>query len=616
MLARRAAGCAILPRFMAPAHPARRRLVLGLAALLTGCAPTQRGVENDRTQAQRERRPTSSNAFRADYAGSSACASCHADIHAAWLESPMHRMTRDAATASIRAAFDGSAFELGEDRIVPEMRDGHRFMRLLTADQGESLYRVTKVIGGRYREDFVGVEVSNPHGQGAEQIMPISFVFSTSSWRYKGYSVLVKERPGLRAGPKWASQCITCHNTLPYLSSVLDDLIGPGAESYQGSVTDDILPSSRRWQFEITDTDELAQALRDELTFLGDRPKPDASAKDLLVQALRATRDSFDERHLIETGVGCESCHGGAREHTRNPKVLPTFEVKSNAFEVVPASETHASNAAAINRACARCHTVLFSRYPYTWEGGKRRGPDPGGSSINSGEARDFLLGGCSGQMSCTSCHDPHAKDDPEKLRALGGLSGNSICLQCHDSLRSDAALRQHTHHRPDGDGSACIGCHMPRKNMGLAYELTRYHRIGSPTDPTRVLGDRPLECALCHPNVGVEPMVRTMERWWGRRYDRAALRRLYGSDLSVNVLESTLAHGKPHEQGVAIGVLGERKIASALPKLLPHLSHEYPLVRFFAKHAIEEITGKPLDVDPNRSASEIARAVESLPAP
>ena len=64
----------------------------------------------------------------------------------------------------------------------------------------------------------------------------------------------------------------------------------------------------------------------------------------------------------------------------------------------------------------------------------------------------------------------------------------------------------------------------MPRKNMGLGYDLTRYHRIGSPDRPGRVERDRPLECALCHVD-SVGELVGSMERWWGKRYDRGALR-------------------------------------------------------------------------------------------
>src|SRR5688572_25364821 len=126
----------------------------------------------------------------------------------------------------------------------------------------------------------------------------------------------------------------------------------------------------------------------------------------------------------------------------------------------------------------------------------------------------------------------------------------------------------------------------MPRKNMGLGYDLVRYHRIGSPTDRERVEGDRPLECALCHADRSVETLVLTMERWWGKRYNRRALRALYGPDLRALALDATLLRGKPHEQAVAIGVIGRQRLATRAPLLVEALDNEYPLVRFYAKNA------------------------------
>jgi hypothetical protein len=96
------------------------------------------------------------------------------------------------------------------------------------------------------------------------------------------------------------------------------------------------------------------------------------------------------------------------------------------------------------------------------------------------------------------------------------------------------------------------------------------------------------------------------MERWWNESYSREALRQLYGRDLQANVLVRTLERGKPHEQAVAIATLGDQRVQSALPLLVPQLMHEYPLVRFYAKAAIERITEQPLPVDVNRSLPEI----------
>jgi predicted CXXCH cytochrome family protein len=589
---------------------------LGLvAALLTaGCAhPREADRATPPTVAEAPR--VTSNLLRGDYAGSEACADCHGEIHEAWAHSPMRRMTREAGTAAVRAPFDGSTFRLGGDLARMEERDGVRLMRIVSSHQGNRLYRITRVIGGRYREDFAGVDVTraaDPRtdpGQGPERILPVSYVFEPASWRYKGYSVLVRERPGLRVKVQWSRQCIGCHNTLPYLSYLLDELHGPGAPSYQGAISDRFLPPARTWRVVADDPAGLERALAEEIAHLGGAAAPAGSLQDQLAHAMRVSRQRLGPEHLVEIGIGCESCHGGAAQHVEDPEVLPSFAPTSPLVRFVPPSGARATRAHWINRACARCHTVLFSQYPWTWEGGRRSDPVPGGSSINSGEARDLLLGGCAEELACTACHDPHAADRPEALAALAGPAGNALCTQCHPALASPEGLRAHTHH-PPGEGSACVACHMAKKNMGLGYQLTRYHRIGSPTDEARVLGDRPLECALCHVDRGVEELVEAMERWWGKRYDRAALRGLYGDDLGVGVLAATLARGKPHEQGAAIGALGERGDPSAIPALAPHLAHPYPLVRYYARHALERLTGAPVPVDVDRPAAEVAAAV------
>jgi hypothetical protein len=129
----------------------------------------------------------------------------------------------------------------------------------------------------------------------------------------------------------------------------------------------------------------------------------------------------------------------------------------------------------------------------------------------------------------------------------------------------------------------------MPRKNMGLDGSLTRYHRIGAPTAPERVLGDRPLECALCHIDKKVSELVDSMEEWWPVRYPRQRLVELYGS-LDANVVRATLDRGKAHEQAVALGLLGEARARDAAPSISRQLGNEYPLVREWARRALDAL--------------------------
>jgi hypothetical protein len=137
----------------------------------------------------------------------------------------------------------------------------------------------------------------------------------------------------------------------------------------------------------------------------------------------------------------------------------------------------------------------------------------------------------------------------------------------------------------------------MPRKNLGLDVRLTRYHRIGSPTDPERVLRDRPLECALCHADKSVASLVSTMERWWNKAYVRDLLVKLYG-DLDARPLLATLDRGKPHERAVAAAILGEHHDRAAAPAIARELTNEYPLVRAFAARALTDAVGKDCAID------------------
>ena len=576
-----------------------------LAATISACYATRRsqglGVSpvalHPGAAAERPAGRVLRNVEASDYAGSHACAACHGDLVRRFTASPMHRMTRAVTDGGIAAPFKGETLFVGKDRAILETRDGAPFVRI----EGEGktlLYRVTRVLGGHHREDFVGVlaalrvaehETKASPG-GDELVLPVSYLIDRKRLRYKGYSVMVKERDRLVAGPSWSQTCIFCHNTVPLLSTLFGALAGPKAPHYQGEVVDRLLPRDRAFRYGALDESGLDGALRREMLRLGVDTR---EAPATLEGAIQATRHHFVGKDLLEVGIGCESCHGGCREHVTEPSILPSLLPRAP-YLAVDGPDAR-SPAAVETHACARCHQVLFSRYPWTWEGGTRDGTR-GGSHISSGEARDLMLGGCQGALRCSACHDPHASDDTEELADLEGHRGNEVCLGCHGALRSQAAWKAHAHHEPDGKGGACIGCHMPRKNMSLDGRLGRYHRIGSPTEPARVLEDRPLECALCHADKSVGELVGTMEAWWHVSYDRDALRRSYG-DLAANPLRATLQRGKPHEKAVALSVLGRAHDRASGSLFAAELDDEYPLVRDYAVDALRETFGDACDL-------------------
>ena len=148
------------------------------------------------------------------------------------------------------------------------------------------------------------------------------------------------------------------------------------------------------------------------------------------------------------------------------------------------------------------------------------------------------------------------------------------------------------------------MGCHMPRKNMSLDGALTRYHRIGSPTDREKQK-DRPLECALCHVDKTVASILDTLETWYGKKYDRTLPTFLYGS-LDANVMQATLDLGKAHEKAVALHLLGEARSKQSVQAMARELTNEYPLVRTYAKSALEKTLGQKSPIDLNVTDDEI----------
>jgi mono/diheme cytochrome c family protein len=176
--------------------------------------------------------------------------------------------------------------------------------------------------------------------------------------------------------------------------------------------------------------------------------------------------------------------------------------------------------------------------------------------------------------------------------------------------------VQAHARHDPAGAGGSCIACHMPKKNMGLGYGLTRYHRIGSPTDAERVERDRPIECALCHGEKTVGGLLDDIARLWGKRYDENAIQRLYGT-RDANALIGTIEHGFGHEQAAAIGAAGEQRFAHAARAVAHEMdANAYPLVRYYAAAALAAIQGKPTPVDLDGAASIVAHPAVAHPAP
>jgi hypothetical protein len=174
------------------ARAVRFAAAVALLALGEGCRSPAAGVNAGVVPV----RETRSNILRADYVGSAACATCHADIYAKWSASPMRKMTRDpdkVDQAEIRAPFAGETFDFKGDQATMFREGSARFVRMVSHQEGEHLFRVTRVIGNHYREDFAGVEVASTkdsvqRGTSPEVILPARW---WATWNTCGASNMI-----------------------------------------------------------------------------------------------------------------------------------------------------------------------------------------------------------------------------------------------------------------------------------------------------------------------------------------------------------------------------------------------------------------------------------------
>ena len=407
------------------------------------------------------------------------------------------------------------------------------------------VYRVTRVIGGRYREDFAGVEVAGePRARrdgerASDELDPArSRTCSRRELPLKGYSVMVPRAAGAATraacGTRPASSATTRCRTS---TIVLGALYGPARPAIRARWS---TRCCRRDAVATSSSRDDATALRDALDAEVARPSAAAPARG---DADRARRRAARDARLRERFGGAALRRGRHRLRglpRRQPRArariracCPTFAPRS----AVPRGRARRATRRAPTRAeCDQPHLralppgAVLALPVHLGGRPARQRRARAAAHINSGEARDFLLGGCARRWRARPATIRTARTPRRRSTRSATPAGNAICVRCHAQYATPAALAAHATTIRPAPARRCIACHMPQKNMGLDYALTRYHRIGSP-DRSGARRARPAARvrALPRRQDASASSVDTMERWWGKRYDRAALAALYG---------------------------------------------------------------------------------------
>lgn len=252
----------------------------------------------------------------------------------------------------------------------------------------------------------------------------------------------------------------------------------------------------------------------------------------------------------VEPSISCESCHGPASEHVKDPD--------NNIFKA------SLNDPIRTNEVCFQCHMRNRDKRIETqrlqgkdlWMDAKDYpdGYEPGKPLISyklpapfapGEETKEFWANGAAKKnrtqgneyihdnmyqhgITCINCHDPHKLSNTAQKP-----EGNDACMKCH-TLGSiigphQDSLEQHTHHKADSNGSLCIECHMPKtgKHTGKSPLSVRSHRFTFTYPAQTKAYNMPPEtnaCYACHKDKTLDSLQENLKKWGRLEWEKLEL--------------------------------------------------------------------------------------------
>ena len=527
-------------------------------------APIRQKVQGDSTY---------SNIRKADYVGPQVCAECHQENFANWQQHPHSRMNMLATEETVLGDFSRATLNYGTKKAVFRKQDGQFLIEYFQEETLLRQFRISRVIGWRYEQDYVGFQTRGPEPSDApiyQQELRVGFSYDIDRQQWFPQSYLEPtEYPGAEYNPDgtfrhdpfkpttvaFNQRCARCHNTYAY------DL-----RLYKIYTPDGLLSGF----------------------------PPGEGAERPVIQALaeQAGHPNFETTttlptdQLVTVGISCESCHFGGREHAKLGKEIRFVPTHPLLTKWTPDYKTARKNPYVVNAICRQCHHSGASA-PDNW-------PD-GSAGVNSMEAIEMDRGGCVSEMGCTHCHNTHISgpkaggpDQPEHL---------NTCITCHQDLQSTQAANAHSRHTPDQ--ASCLDCHMPRIVQGFGI-ANRTHRIASPTDP-KILGTgMPNACNLCHLDKSLAWTQNELQKIWGKQVPLSqSLTKQFGSNLDKPAGDAWLSHSVSLVKLVTASAYANSKWGKdKLPHLITSLNDPNAYNRYSYFQNIEKILGQKISND------------------
>ncbi|MBK7072957.1 MAG: hypothetical protein IPH44_11705 [Myxococcales bacterium] len=442
-----------------------------------------------------------SNVTDADYVGP-ATVRCHAEQAAGWRAGLHVTMTQAATRAAVRGAFDGRTLAYGGGRVRFAWRDDHPVMEMVDAGGAARRFRVTRTIGTRALQEYVGIAADEPAA--VEVRLPFGWWRARPGWypqpyydswfgaEYAAGAGVRRVRAADRAS---ADRCAWCHNTYPFALRAARPDVGVGPE------------------------------------------------RDLAPMPPLITDNHLPIERLVTVGISCESCHSGGRAPSPPDATPPVFAPRG------PTVVAAGSALPPADRDDPRDHRDLRA-VPLDAVAAL---PD-GSAARNSSEALALATAGaCASAIRCVDCHEPHRParrraapiSRPTSRRARGATATWPI--------RPRLAPARH-----DPAAASCLDCHMPRLVQGVGTYV-RSHRISSPTDARMLAAGAPTR-ATCATSIARSRGPRALAAWGKRRTPTAAWRDAYGGDLDYAVGPAWLTHREPYVRMTAAAAYAPRR--------------------------------------------------------
>lgn len=477
--------------------------------------------------------PAEGSAGEATFVGAKACASCHQEKHELWKSGRHSKMVQAASAASVKGDFGRRTVVLHGKRYQLSVVEDEYFITESYFTGIERRHRVDYTLGNRRIQHYL-----TTLADGKIIVLPPSWDVLRREWFHNKDIVNPDAvEPILQ---QWNKSCVGCHVSQQEVNYRSEN------DTYKTQWVDFGTSCERCHGPGSLHVEKFAVAA----------PNTGPGREGTERWIVKPTRLEPSRSSMI-----CAQCHSA-----RN-KAAPGFKAGENYYDYfAPVLEYGVS---------AEDDTVYWP------DGRPRRFSN---DAIGLWQSECFLQGGAT----CTSCHyDPH-KPDVDRNPQLAATN-NALCTTCHESIGS--SLTAHTRHRPDGPGSSCIECHMPKTVQSIKATM-RDHTMSLPAPENTVAFGIPNACTECHEDKDPNWAAQAASKWWpeNRRhklvaqaeaFTAARARRPEGLDRLLRIADD--GDAAPLIRANAVGYLEHYSDVRAAAALERAARSDHPAIRVAA---------------------------------